>query len=153
MFSTILSLIEDQSEEIKTLKAEAAVNRDQISILEVDLRDAKAEASALRMRRDAFALGERQQRERAEKAELEVHQLRSVLWSSEADEIIPADIKSPGTFDQGIAAAVAFLREEAREASRMSASNGGIMETLSVYLDEIADIILTTKHSSSVESQ
>lgn len=70
-----------------------------------------------------------------------------------ADEIIPADIKSPGTFDQGIAAAVAFLREQAREASRMSAFNGGIMETLSVYLDEIADIILTTKHNTSVESQ
>lgn len=79
MFSTISSLIEDQSEEIKTLKAEAAVNRDRISILEVDLRDAKAEASALRMRRDAFVLGERQQRERAEKAELEVRQLRSFI--------------------------------------------------------------------------
>lgn len=79
MFSTISSLIEDQDEEIKTLKAEAAVNRDRISNLEVGLRDAKAEASSLRMRRDAFALGERQQRERAEKAEAEIRQLKSFI--------------------------------------------------------------------------
>lgn len=110
--------------------------RRQITELEARAEEAEAMSAALHMEVNRLQTKAMGAVDAAQTAEAELARLRVV-----------------GTFNEGIAAAVAFLREQAREVSRMSAFNGGIMETLSVYLDEIADIILTTKHNTSVESQ